>query len=501
MKEKQAAFIAERDAAMKIAEKGRGETLQMDSEQREGDGDFVNDAKSVEEEKKGEALHESASAEREVDHGLEHGSLQGSGLQRRIHGTEDERLGLDENRDIDCDTESFHTAEEQDLSLQEREVEVPVPQKSVSNRLQVQAIEEDGDDEFSDWITSKAIEKPKEREVQVVSLGGGEISKEESAIQLEESKRLEEVVSDAVDIPLHREQEIEEDDKAEEENREGKGVYNSQHVADVSDAVEIPLRTETDEAGQEENGEVDEASDFQQVDRASLNTPSDPQADGQSFEVPTLSMHALEHAQSISSIPSENLEDSVSARRPQVRGHSQHNSSHFEEYALPSDLVPSRSTEIVLENLSAPVLKCSDCMAWRGRVEELQLKVESLTAALAAKDIECASLRARFAGKVREPAKSEARLLQECESLRITTEFLVSFIVECAERCTPCDIRLNEAQNLTVLFAMVRHVCGKLGVMLISITCLCSPMLLLIVFLPVAIEIGVSHRRCPVLLG
>lgn len=435
MKEKQAAFIAERDArmrAMQIAEMKRNEFVQMQQGQSGGNEGIVNDVAMVEE-GKGEALQESASVEN-VNLGLEQESSQGLRLQGRIHGTEGERLGPGKNCDNDDDTSSFHTADEHDLSSCEREIEVPVPEKPVSNRLGVQPTEEGGDDEFSDWITSRAVEMPKDREIQLVSLGGNETSKEEGTLQVEEYKRLEEVVRDAIDIPLHRGQGVEDDETAEEENSEGKRASNKEHVANLSDVVEVPLRSEIDDTEEEENTERDKATDLQPVDFASSNRLNDPQADSQNFEVPTLSMQALEHVQSVSSIPSENLEDSVSARRPQARGHSRHDSSYFAEYALPSDLVPSNSTEIALEKLNAPVLKCSDCAAWRGRVEELQLKVESLTAALAAKDIECASLRARFAGKMREPAKSEARLLQECESLRITTEFLVSFIIECTER-------------------------------------------------------------------
>lgn len=147
---------------------------------------------------------------------------------------------------------------------------------------------------------------------------------------------------------------------------------------------------------------------------------------------PTLTMHDIEHGKSLLSLPSENLEESVSSRRTPVRGQSQVNTASLDdEYSLSADLIPLRSTtEISLENTpplnSAGPPHCFDCDAWRGRVEELQTKVEQLTIELSGREIECASLRAKCSGKIRPPTKNEARLRQECASLRVTTEFLVS---------------------------------------------------------------------------
>lgn len=144
-----------------------------------------------------------------------------------------------------------------------------------------------------------------------------------------------------------------------------------------------------------------------------------PDADEQNNPIPTLSMLQLSSGKSLMSVPSDNLEETVSARRSLARGHSRQGSaSHFEEYALPSDLVPLRSADV------APQLQCHDCEKWRGRVEELQLKVEALTSALAARDMESAALRAKSTVKTRAPNRNESRLIQECESLRVTTEFL-----------------------------------------------------------------------------
>lgn len=72
------------------------------------------------------------------------------------------------------------------------------------------------------------------------------------------------------------------------------------------------------------------------------------------------------------------------------------------------------------------VVHCSDCQAWRSRVKHLEAKVESLTSTLAAREMDIATLRARIGDDGRHVPKSEARLMQECESLRVTAEFLVS---------------------------------------------------------------------------
>lgn len=163
----------------------------------------------------------------------------------------------------------------------------------------------------------------------------------------------------------------------------------------------------------------EEATTEIQLQDNPTNGTEQSSGDSSSGPIPTLSMLQLSPGASLTSIPSENLEESVSARRPLARGHARQNSaSQFEEYALPSDIVPLRAADV------APPLQCEDCEKWRTRVEELQLKVEALTSALAARDMEGASLRAKCAGKMREPNRSESRLIQECESLRVTTEFL-----------------------------------------------------------------------------
>lgn len=174
---------------------------------------------------------------------------------------------------------------------------------------------------------------------------------------------------------------------------------------------EVPLDGTVEQDG-EETTDVPREDD---IENGSLQ----PGAIVQNNPIPTLSMLQLSSGKSLMSIPSENLEETVFARRPLARGHSRQGSaSHFEEYALPSDLVPLRSADV------APPLQCQDCEKWRSRVEELQLKVEALTSALAARDMEFASLRAKSAGKFRAPNRNESRLIQECESLRVTTEFL-----------------------------------------------------------------------------
>lgn len=71
------------------------------------------------------------------------------------------------------------------------------------------------------------------------------------------------------------------------------------------------------------------------------------------------------------------------------------------------------------------VVQCEDCQAWRKRVVQLEEKVESLSSSLASKELDLATLRARHFDAGRRVPKTEARLIQECEGLRITTEFLV----------------------------------------------------------------------------
>lgn len=122
----------------------------------------------------------------------------------------------------------------------------------------------------------------------------------------------------------------------------------------------------------------------------------------------------------LQSFSSENLEDNVSARR-QKRGIARKN-SFFEEYHFPAaDLLPLRS-EISLDRSPSP---CADCKRWRVRVQDLELQVEALTSALAARELED-SMRARAAVRTNRLPRTTAQLIEECRNLRITTDFLVS---------------------------------------------------------------------------
>lgn len=67
------------------------------------------------------------------------------------------------------------------------------------------------------------------------------------------------------------------------------------------------------------------------------------------------------------------------------------------------------------------VKKCEDCGRWRSRVQELELQVEALQSALTAREMENMAMRSR----AKTGGRTEAQLIQECESLRVTTEFLV----------------------------------------------------------------------------
>lgn len=72
------------------------------------------------------------------------------------------------------------------------------------------------------------------------------------------------------------------------------------------------------------------------------------------------------------------------------------------------------------------IVCCSDCQAWRRRVQDLETQVEAQHAAIVAREMEITSLRARLENGSSHSSKSEPRLLQECRSLRLTVEFLVS---------------------------------------------------------------------------
>lgn len=123
----------------------------------------------------------------------------------------------------------------------------------------------------------------------------------------------------------------------------------------------------------------------------------------------------------------ESLEGSVSSR-PTMQHRHISNDPHFNNFDLPPELHNKRSVEIQLQSESSlvPRTACADCEIWRARVQELELRVEALTSALAAREMEHVALRARVSDRIRHIPKSEARLAEECESLRVTTEFLVS---------------------------------------------------------------------------
>lgn len=69
-------------------------------------------------------------------------------------------------------------------------------------------------------------------------------------------------------------------------------------------------------------------------------------------------------------------------------------------------------------------IQCADCQAWKSRVIQLEAKLESLSSSLAIREMEVATLKSQIDQAGRYVPKSEARLMQECESLRVTTEFL-----------------------------------------------------------------------------
>lgn len=124
------------------------------------------------------------------------------------------------------------------------------------------------------------------------------------------------------------------------------------------------------------------------------------------------------------SLVSENLEESVSARRRKHRSHSRDNSlAILDDYQLPADLLPLRS-DASLERV-IPQPPCVDCERWRTRVQELELKIEALSSALTALEMESSTMRARAAARTQRLPKTAAQLAEECESLRFTTQFLV----------------------------------------------------------------------------
>eukprot|EP00177_Eucheuma_denticulatum_P008428 GFKZ01015322.1.p1 GENE.GFKZ01015322.1~~GFKZ01015322.1.p1 ORF type:complete len:521 (-),score=82.35 GFKZ01015322.1:1642-3069(-) len=280
--------------------------------------------------------------------------------------------------DYDSDADSFHTADEE-RSVSKAADHVPSVLKSQPRKGSGEDEDVAGDKEKDGDYTAgfhgqgrKAEHVEPELEEVSFEEDGDHLDAEANGRSLEQTM-FQQIQLDAVEIPLHREQEAD---------------VNGGPVSENESASKLS----------------DESS--------------------QSLDIPTLPMQAIEAGQSLTSMPSENLEDAVYARRRPARGHSRQNSLHLDHYPLPADLVPLRTTEIELEKANVPKLSCSDCTAWRTRVEELQAKVEELTTTLALRDRECASLKTKYVVRGREPGKHEAQLMQECESLRITTEFL-----------------------------------------------------------------------------
>ncbi|PXF49405.1 hypothetical protein BWQ96_00721 [Gracilariopsis chorda] len=123
------------------------------------------------------------------------------------------------------------------------------------------------------------------------------------------------------------------------------------------------------------------------------------------------------------SLVSENLEETVIARRRRHRNHSRENSlAILDDYQLPADLLPLRSDASLDRVIPQP--PCVDCERWRTRVQELELKIEALTSALTALEMESSTMRARTAARTQRLPKTAAQLAEECESLRVTTQFL-----------------------------------------------------------------------------
>lgn len=133
-----------------------------------------------------------------------------------------------------------------------------------------------------------------------------------------------------------------------------------------------------------------------------------------------------------SSWTSENLEELALERRRQ-NGYRRRPTAATSDAAGPSSRTQlaklrqaNRDLDLMEENrIGRDVVECSDCHAWRRKVVQLEETVEELSSALAAKDMDLAMTRAKLGDIRRNTPKSEARLLQECESLRVTTEFLV----------------------------------------------------------------------------
>lgn len=96
-------------------------------------------------------------------------------------------------------------------------------------------------------------------------------------------------------------------------------------------------------------------------------------------------------------------------------------------------------------------IQCADCQAWKSRVIQLEAKLESLSSSLAIREMEVATLKSKIDQAGRFVPKSEARLMQECESLRVTTEFLVSS--PSFRTTNPCSLISSYSLVFLFLFA------------------------------------------------
>lgn len=125
----------------------------------------------------------------------------------------------------------------------------------------------------------------------------------------------------------------------------------------------------------------------------------------------------ISEAESIGSKPDYNLETSTVTTSSSPRKPMRNNA--VEDEVLPADLMQPKE-------ITPDPKPCEDCERWRERVRELEFKVEALTSALTAREMESASMRARAADR-RYVGKNATQLMEECESLRMTTEYLVRF--------------------------------------------------------------------------
>lgn len=178
-----------------------------------------------------------------------------------------------------------------------------------------------------------------------------------------------------------------------------------------------PTTTQDPTNAEAANGHTSHASDYHQHTPFYVSQP-DPNS-------PVRSPRASKPEQNLRTFSSENLEDSVAISHAFVRNNVQQNPP-FGNFATSAEFSSVRSEEIPLDNSPRVQTQCQDCERWRERVQELELKVEALTSALTAREMEAVALRAKTTPRGRHVPRNEAQLIQECQSLRVTTEFLVS---------------------------------------------------------------------------